>query len=51
MGGGPNFSEGAIFCRKISSGESLFIEKFVLGGTNFEGSIFTVTEPRYETRD
>ena len=32
-----------IFCNKISSGGSLFIKKLVPGGTNFGGSIFTMT--------
>ena len=43
VGGGPKFSEGVHICSKISSGGSLFIEKFNPGGTNFEGSIFTIT--------
>ena len=42
---GPNFSEGSRFCSEISSGGSIFFEKFVPGGTNFGGSIFTVTLP------
>ena len=33
----------SIFCNKISSWGSLFIEKLVPGGTNFWGSIFTMT--------
>ena len=37
------FQRESIFCDKISSGESLFIEKLVPGGTNFGGSIFTMT--------
>ena len=41
VGDGPNFSyRESIFCSKISSGESLFIEKLVLGGTNFWGAHF-----------
>ena len=35
MGGGPNFSAGVHI--------SLFIKKLVPGGTNFGGSIFTMT--------
>ena len=35
------FQRESIFCNKISSGGSLFIEKLVPGGTNFGGSIFT----------
>ena len=34
-----------MFCNKISSGGFLFIEKLVPGGTNFGGSIFTMTGP------
>ena len=37
------FQRESIFCNKISSGGSLFIEKLVPGGTNFGGSIFTMT--------
>ena len=32
-----SFQRESIFCSKISSGGSLFIEKFVLGGINFGG--------------
>ena len=39
------FQRESIFCNKISSGRSLFIKKLVPGGTNFEGSIFTMTGP------
>ena len=37
------FQRESIFCSKISSGGSIFIEKLVPGGTNFGGSIFTMT--------
>ena len=37
------FQRESIFCNKISSGGSLFITKLVPGGTNFGGSIFTMT--------
>ena len=37
------FQTESIFCSKISSRGSLFIEKLVPGGTNFGGSIFTIT--------
>ena len=37
-----------MFCSKISFGGSLFIEKLVLGETNFGGSIFTMTGPTIE---
>ena len=37
------FQRESIFCRKISSGGSLFIKKLVPGGTNLGGSIFTMT--------
>ena len=37
------FQLESIFCNKISSGGSLFIKKLVPGGTNFGGSIFTMT--------
>ena len=37
------FQRESIFCNKISSGGSLFIKKLVPGGTNFGGSIFTMT--------
>ena len=37
------FQRESIFCSKISSGGSLFIKKLVPGGTNFGGSIFTMT--------
>ena len=40
-----NFQRESIFCNKISSGGSLFIKKLVPGGTNFGGSIFTMTVP------
>ena len=43
------FQRESIFCRKISSGGSLFIKKLVPGGggggTNLGGSIFTMTVP------
>ena len=39
------FQRESIFCNKISSGGSLFIKKLVPGGTNFGGSIFTMTVP------
>ena len=42
-----SFQRESIFCSKVSSGGSLFIEKLVPGGTNFGvggGSIFTMTE-------
>ena len=39
------FQRESIFCNKISSGGSLFIKKLVPGGTNFGGSIFTMTQP------
>ena len=39
------FQRESIFCSKISSGGSLFIEKLVPGGTNFGGSIFAMTWP------
>ena len=39
------FQRESIFCNKISSGGSLFIKKLVPGGTNFGGSIFTMTCP------
>ena len=46
-----SFQRESIFCSKISSRGSLFIEKLVPGGTNFfffflggGGSIFTMTE-------
>ena len=35
-----SFQRESIFCSKISSGGSLFIEKLVLGGTNFGGVHF-----------
>ena len=38
------FQRESIFCNKISSGGSLFIKKLVPGGTNFGGSIFTMTD-------
>ena len=38
------FQRESIFCSKISSKGSLFIEKLVPGGTNFGGSIFTMTD-------
>ena len=41
------FQRESIFCNKISSWVSLFIEKLVLGGTNFGGSIFTMTDPHF----
>ena len=41
------FQTESIFCSKISSGGSLYIEKLVPGGTNFGGSIFTMTGPRW----
>ena len=44
LGGGPNFSGGSKFCSEICSGWGGII-KLVLGGTNFEGSIFAVTSP------
>ena len=37
------FQRGTKFFSKISSGGSLFITKFVLGGTNLGGSTFTMT--------
>ena len=37
------FQRESIFCSKVSSRGSLFIEKLVPGGTNFGESIFTVT--------
>ena len=40
------FQRGSKFSSKISSGGSIFFEKLVPGGTNFGGSIFTVTSPR-----
>ena len=42
-----SFQRESIFCSKISSGGSLFIEKLVPGGTDFfwgGGGIFTMTE-------
>ena len=39
------FQRESIFCSRISSGGSLFIKKLVPGGTNFRGSIFTMTNP------
>ena len=41
--GGPNFSEGVHILQYNKFRGSLFIEKLVLGGTNFGGSIFTMT--------
>ena len=40
------FQRGTKFFSKISSGGSLFIKKLVPGGTNFGGSIFTMTVPQ-----
>ena len=40
------FQRESIFCRKISSGGSLFIKKLVPGGTNLGESIFTMTPHR-----
>ena len=37
------FQRGSKFYSKISSGGSIYFEKFVPGGTNFGGSIFAVT--------
>ena len=37
------FQRESIICSKLSSGGSLFIEKLVPGGTNFGGSVFTMT--------
>ena len=37
------FQRGSKFYSKISSGGSIFFEKFVPGGTNFGGAIFTAT--------
>ena len=37
------FQWESIFCNKIRSGGSLFIKKLVPGGTDFGGSIFTMT--------
>ena len=39
------FQRGSKFYSKISSGGSIFSEKFVPVGTNFGGSIFAMTEP------
>ena len=41
------FQRGSKFSSKISSGGSIFFEKLVPGGTNFGGSIFTVTGPPF----
>ena len=41
------FQRGSKFFSKISSGGSLFIKKLVPGGTNFGGSIFTMTWPYF----
>ena len=40
------FQRGSKFYSIISSGGSIFFEKFVPGGTNFGGSIFAMTGPR-----
>ena len=39
------FQRESIFCSRISFEGSLLIEKLVLGGTNFGGYIFTMTDP------
>ena len=39
------FQRESIFCNKRSSGGALFIKKLVPGGTNYGGSIFTMTVP------
>ena len=35
-----SFQRESVFCSKTSSGGSLFIKKFVTGGTNFRGVHF-----------